>query len=271
MRIPVHHVADIKTTQSAEVTIVVGTGATFTEALRLAVTRLDGLGDVLILPSSLRRDDRFSAALRHQLRTYGVASHVVLPVNPVAELIRSRRKARGATWTTVPVMTPEGWRRSIELLARLLGALPVWSVTNIDAVSGSGPYVLDLLARYVHPLSRLRQLARRNRADAVVEVNLAVTLSRCVIGKQFGSFAIAGVTADRIAGELFALALAEEDLSTDRVVTGPWEDRVVQRATELELGAPIPQQISILPAGRFESPARAALERVASRIGVRTS
>jgi len=111
-------------------------------------------------------------------------------------------------------------------------------------------------------------LASSSRADDAVDVNLVVRISVSVIGKMVGSFAMVGVTSDPIAAELFAMALADEDLAVNRAVVGPWEDRVIQRATELELGVRIPQDLSISLAGEISQPAREAVERIVRRFGV---
>ena len=158
--------------------------------------------------------------------------------------------------------------QTIRIDARLLSGKPLWTVTDVDAVRGGGPFVLDLLARYVHPVSRFRFLGRQARADAVVDVNLAVHIATSVIGKEFGTFALVGMTSDPIAAELLALAIADEDLPPDHSVIGPWEDRVVQRATELELGVRIPRELSLSIIGAATVATHAVIERVSSRIGV---
>ncbi|MDQ3656821.1 MAG: hypothetical protein M3457_17320, partial [Chloroflexota bacterium] len=63
--------------------------------------------------------------------------------------------------------------------------------------------------------------------------------------------------------------LADEDLAPGRSVAGPWEDRVVQRATELEIGVQIPQHLGIDLVTAPGKAVRTALERVMARIGVR--
>jgi len=252
-------------------TIVIGSGSTLADAVRSALPVKDGVGDVLVLPSTLRRSDRVASAVRDVLRDRRVPSHVILPVNPIAELTRLGTKTSGSSWTTVAINPPDGAQRSIRLPDRLFGGGPLWTVTDVDAVSGSGPFVLDLLAMYLHPLSRLRNLATRARADAAVDANMAVSISLSVIGKDSGGVAIAAVTRDPVAAELFALALADENLPADRTVTGPWEDRVIQRATELELGARIPRDLSLVFLGTPNQSIRETIERISRRIGVATA
>ena len=248
-------------------TITIGTGPTWAEAAG-ALKLESGTEPVLILPSSLRRADPLASAVRHELRTIRVASHLLLPPNPATSLIGRATRSSGGAWRAVELQAPGFPPSWITIPARLNGPESVWSVTDVDAVGGTGPYVLDLVARYVHPRSRLRQLSSRRQSDAVVDVNLVAALSRCVVGKVLGDTTLVAMVNDPIAAELFALSLADEDLPRDRAVTGPWEDRVVQRATELELGVQIPQQIVLEPVTTVGSGVRTALERIMARIGV---
>lgn len=252
----------------ASSTVAIGTGATFTEALELAISGKIVPGKALVLPSSLRRTDQVAPVVRDYLRQANVVSYLDLPANPIAELTRLGSMAAGGSWTNVSIAPQDAASRSIRLPERLLCGIPLWTVTDIDAVSGRGPFVLDLLARYVHPMSRLRQLASRRRTDAVVDVNLAVRSSMSVVGKSFRNFMIVGATSDPVAAELFALALSDEDLPIDCAAIGPWEDRVIQRATELELGVRLPRDLHLFLAGAATLTAQEAVERVSNRIGV---
>lgn len=254
--------------RDAPVTITVSTGSTYAEAVSGFLDTMPGSGPVLILPASLRRTDPLADAVRQNLRMRQIASHLMLPLNPAATLIGRATRSHGVTWIDAEIRTPDVPATSIRLPARLNGPEAIWTVTDVDAIGGTGPYVLDLVARYAHPGTRLHQLASRRRSDAVVDVNLVVRPSRCVVGKAFGETFVVGVVNDPIAAELFALALADEDLAPGRSVTGPWEDRVVQRATELEIGVQIPQHLSIDLVTTPGAAVRTVLERVLARMGV---
>ena len=88
-----------------------------------------------------------------------------------------------------------------------------------------------------------------------------------MIGGHAGADYLLAATCDPVAAELFALALSEGVLGSDLAFTGPWEDPVVQRATELELGVVVPHQIELVIHGD-PGDAWATLERIAGRIGV---
>jgi len=254
--------------RDAPVTITVSAGSTYAEAVSGVLDTMPGSGPVLILPASLRRTDPLASAVRQELRASQVASHLMLPLNPAATLIGRATRSPSGAWIDAEIRAPDVPATSIRIPARLNGPEAIWTVTDVDAIGGTGPYMLDLVTRYAHPRTRLRQLASRRRSDAVVDVNLVVRPSRCVVGKAFGETVVVGVVNDPIAAELFALALADEDLAPGRSVTGPWEDRVVQRATELEIGVQIPQHLSIDLVTTPGTAVRTVLERVLARIGV---
>lgn len=253
--------------RDAPVTITISTGSTYAEAVSDVLGTMSGSGPVLILPASLRRTDPLAGTVRQELRANQIASHLILPTNPAA-LIGQVRRSSEERWLEVELRAPDVPPMSITIPARLQGPESIWSVTDVDAVGGTGPYVLDLVARYAHPRTRIRQLASRRRSDAVVDVNLVVRPMRCVVGKAFGDTVVVGIVNDPIAAELFALALADEDLSPAHAVAGPWEDRVVQRATELEIGVQIPQHLGIDLVTASGVAVRTVLERVMARIGV---
>ncbi|MBA3377328.1 MAG: hypothetical protein H0T93_00445, partial [Chloroflexia bacterium] len=129
------------------VAITIATGATWAEAIG-ALKLESGKTPVLILPSSLRRTDRLASAVRHQLRLAGIASHLVLPANPASALIGQVRRSTQGRWLEVELRAPGVSPSWITIPARLNGPESIWTITDVDAVGGTGPYVLDLLARY---------------------------------------------------------------------------------------------------------------------------
>lgn len=255
-------------TQDCQVTIRIAAGSSYPEAVGAALPVDSVAGPVLILPASLQRTDPLASAVRDELRSRRLASHLLLPSNPVAALIGRSHRSPGGSWVEVVLRVPGVPPTTLTIPSRLQGHEPIWTVTDVDAVGGTGPYVLDLAARYAHPLTRLRQLASHRRSDAAADFNLAVRPSRCVVGKRIGETVVVGIVDDPIAAELFALALADEDLGLAKAVTGPWEDRVVQRATELDVGIQIPRHLTVELATIPDTVLRTALERVMARIGV---
>ena len=134
----------------------------------------------------------------------------------------------------------------MRLPASLLDATRLICVVDLDRVAKTGPFVLDLLARYVSPVDRLRIIASRERSVLVTEVNLAQRIDSIVISRMVDGQRVNVVTSDLVAGELSALTLSEMVVGGQRQWQTPWEDAVVQRATELELGARIPNDIRVI-------------------------
>ncbi len=220
----------------------------------------------LFLPSSLDREDHLVRALRRQLRTLSVASSVVVPQHPVlAAAVRTG-------WRAVEISPLDKAAREVLLPARLLAGDRIVYATHVDTVARRGPFQLDLLSRYVHPRGRIRQLVDPDRAGLAAEVNLAIRPEWSAIGWS-GSLGIVAATRDMIAGELLALCMAERLFDRTTEFSSPWEDRVVQRATELELGARTPDDIRIRVAGDAANASgelAVIVDEIRQRIGIGT-
>lgn len=220
-------------------------------------------GEVTILPSSLDRRDRVLAATRTVLRASGGTSRVLLPLNPIAAL------GRQGEWSEVKIEVPDAGPRRVRLPSALIAADTLWTVTDVDAVSGRGPYALDLIARYLTPIDRLRLLGGSTRS-ATAEVTLARRPDFCLVTRVIAGGHLLVATTDVVAAELMALALVDEDLLQEHRLTGPWEDDLVQRATELDLGVRLPQEIRVDVVGDMPEAVSSTVARVLSRIGIIT-
>lgn len=221
----------------------------------------------LLLPSSLDRGDALVHAIRRELRAQGSSSSVAVPRPPFRFVTRTLPGKR-SEWRAAGLLLPDAPGRDVLLPSRLLAGEAVLYVTHVNAVARTGPFQLDLLTRYVHPRLRIRQVIDPDRAARAVETNLAMRPAWSVIGGDVPP-GIVVVTRDLIVGELIALCLAERFFDRGTEFANPWEDRVVQRATELELGAATPGEIRIeLAAGEASATARAIVDFVQERIGI---
>ncbi|MGB3330170.1 MAG: hypothetical protein WBA46_14510, partial [Thermomicrobiales bacterium] len=158
----------------------------------------------------------------------------------------------------------------LALPAGLVDADAVVVACDLDRVASRGPLVLDLAASYLSPQTRMRLHAQRGRLAAAAEVNLAIPLAGAILGVTFGGERWYLGSPDPIASELAALALAEQALDAERAVVGPWEDPLVQRSTELQLGGLLPSalDISISPGCADETGAQAIVGLLRRRLGV---
>lgn len=230
-------------------TILVFSGPTMAEAAGGAVEHIVSSlqAPFLLLPSSLDRRDALVHALKCGLRDRGRPSSVAVPAHPL-RLLTGMFAAKRSEWRAADLSLPDGPDREVLLPIRLLAENAVLYVTHVNVVARTGPFQLDLLSRYAHSRHRIRQVVDPDRAGLAAETNLAMLPGWCVVGCDVPPGVIA-ITRDLIAGELFALCLAERFFDRHTEFSSPWEDRVVQRATELELGARTPGDIRIEIAG----------------------
>ena len=213
----------------------------------------------LLVPSTGETGDMLLNVMSDALRAVEVIPGVLVPADGPRALMR-------AAWTSVEISAPDLPRRRVRIASGLVGKAP-WIICDVDAVAGTGPFVLDVVSRYLHPFDRLRLLADRERERAAADLNLAIRPAWNVIGGHAGAGYLIAATRDPVAAELFALAISEHKLGPEVGYTGPWEDPVVQRATELELGVVIPHQIALTVHGD-PGDSGAVLARIADRIGV---
>jgi hypothetical protein len=173
----------------------------------------------------------------------------------------------GPQWRHLPLSRPDARLAEVSLPATVVAARSRVALAAVQP-DGTAPIALDLLARYAHPRLRLLLRTAWEREALAAELNLVCRLDLLVISGALAGVYVAAVTGDRIAAELVGLALREDPMVAEREMSGPWEDTLVQRATELNLGVRLPSQLRLhqppdLPAG-----VAAALDRIRLRLGV---
>ncbi|MGB3306854.1 MAG: hypothetical protein WBA63_11765 [Thermomicrobiales bacterium] len=228
-------------------------------------------GKTTLLPSSLDANDPVARQAAGNLRAQGAEAVIVPPPGMRTRLTSFlRAPAQHAAWTRIPLTRRDTALQQVTLPAQLAGAPSRIMVCDLDRVAARGPFILDLLAHYTHPRDRLRLLASGQRSQSVAEVNLALTPSPALIAVTYGGASLVAITGDPVAAELLALALAELKVGRDVSYTGPWEDEVVQRATELDLGVHYPGEIGLVweVAPDLVSPTRALREHIVLRLGL---
>lgn len=226
-------------------------------------------GEVVILPSSLEADDPVAETVSRHLPE-AATPQIVTPMSGAAARRAFFMPTVLGDWRDVPV-TVAGARVDSTLLPKTMPAA-CHRIISVDVVEVArhGPFVLDVMARYVHPRQRLRLVTDRARPELAAEVASAALPSLSVIRLSLPEGTLLAVSNDIIAAELVALALSERCIGSARSFTGPWEDAVVQRATELELGVLIPAGIRLQPTGTSarEAWADALIEHIRIRLGI---
>lgn len=182
--------------------------------------------------------------------------------DPVAREVAEARLHEGrSSRICVP-----SWRSRFQdgIDRRLLEAAARVAVVDLDTARPGGPFVLDLPSHYCSPLRRARLLASPERGGRVVALHRDVPVAAAVFRAGHGIWL---GTTDMIAAELVALALVTwaEGPPGDRQT--PWEDELVQRATEIDLGARVPTEIrvSVAPECHLRS-----IERLLTALHLRT-
>lgn len=211
-----------------------------------------GSQPLLLAPSTMRADDRLVGLVREQL--------------PSARALVPRRMTR---YRRVSIDTPGAKLGAIRLPEAILAPGMLVCVADLDRLPPSGPFALDLLARFVSPLDRIRLLASRERSGLVAEVNLARRFDRVILATTLRGERMWLATDDMVTGELTALALSESQLPANRERVNPWEDEVVQRATDFALGARYPGDIRAhVAAGANDRVMNDLLAALQLRIGI---
>lgn len=244
-----------------------GTGADETCAVSaaLAAATAAGLLEGLSPPAVLLRSrgaplsGRLGQTVMAFLHTTGLASASIEPP--------SLRALRRSSWRRQLLERPDVRLAAVTLLSSIVDAatrIALISIRPDDAAAS----VLNLLTRYAHPRLRLVLAASRERDALAAELNLACRLDLLVITGPIGHVHVAAVTRDRIAAELFGLALHDEPLLGSHELAGPWEDALVQRATELDLGVAVPSQLRVHHPPDVSGSVSEALNRIRLRLGV---
>lgn len=226
-------------------------------------------GDTVVLPSSLDAADPVAEEVLAHLPD-GADGRVVVPVSGAA----ARRAFLSPTvlgqWRDIPVLATGSKMQTAVMPAPIATAEHRVVAVDVVEVARHGPFVLDVAARYAHPRQRVRLVADAARGELAADIASAVRVDLNVVSLTLREGTFLAATTDPIAAELVALALSERCLGTTRAFTGPWEDAVVQRATELELGVLLPSRIRLVTAGgaAHEPWADEIAEHVRRRLGI---
>lgn len=226
-------------------------------------------GPVAILPSSMDPKDPFismvNAALPEDTHPF-----TGVPVSGAAARRAFLTPTVIGRWIDRPVKVESATVSSVTWPQDIAQAQHRTVVTDVVEVARKGPFVLDLPARFIHPRQRMKLLASGERESLAAEVASAFPLDLSVLYMSHREGVVLAVTTDPIAAELTALAMSELCTGAPRSFTGPWEDPVVQRATELEMGVLLPNRIRIISDGpnRADHWAQRVVEHIHLRLGV---
>lgn len=183
---------------------------------------------------------------------------------------------RSSHWTEVDIDASAQRLRTLKMPANLIDAQRLIAVNDLRAIGELRPIVaIGLWAMFAHPIVRTGARFAGTRDGLTAEIALAVHPDRYIVIERDRENELVFVieTADPIAADLVSLSLRQRRHRAH--AAGPWEDPLVQAATELDLGVRTFDQLDIdaalSPALSSErrNAAHAALREAAVSIGVR--
>lgn len=229
-------------------------------------------GEVAVLPSSLDAKDPFVQSVLAELPEV-TQPFVLLPVSGAAARRAFLTPNVIGRWIDRPVRLDEAAHLTVTWPQDLAQANHRIIVTDVVEIARKGPFILDLAARYIHPRQRMRFLSSSQRESQAAEIASGLSIDLIVVYLAQREGVVMAVTTDMIAAELTAIAMSELCVGAPRSFTGPWEDSVVQRATELEMGAVLPDRMKLI----LDGPARSAAwsqriyDHIRLRLAIRTA
>lgn len=161
----------------------------------------------------------------------------------------------------------------VEIPAALAAPGTLLGTVRVPATTRRPALAIDLWTRFVRPWHRLAARLDDPRHSLAADLALAFSPALLLLDVPWHDPPLLISSPDMVGAELAGLALRRLDERAQEELPGPWEDPLVQRATELGLGARWPDELEIAVAPRnglsTESAAVAAsAQRIAELLGV---
>lgn len=212
--------------------------------IRAALTTTTVGGAVVVAAASreLLTDGGSARSVAQELKRAGTNIRAIAPAESVAGAwLRSRATA----WSAVDVSSKASRLDRVWLPSALVESPAVVAVNQLRPAGHTAvPISIGMWATFAHPRQRTGARLSNDRDGLTAEVALAIKPALILISAEWNATPILLAANDVIAAEVAGLALLQRLRSTDDEPIGPWEHPLVQRATELELGALTPGQIS---------------------------
>jgi len=238
-----------------------------------------GSGIRLVLPTRHPSPSTASdlvTPFRSALATAGLTVEVVRPAGLSPRYWSSTGRALGE-WREVP-LAPDSLFPRATLPSRLVDSDNLVLLNDLRDEKELRPVIaLGVWKRYLHPKQRLLVELASHRTPVDAEIAAVIRPAATVLAASGNSYALLIFTADPLAAELIGLAIHWATSFSEAETTGPWEDAIVQRATELGSEIRLPRDLS-LEWRRAEEPAAPDPElfaslarRVEQRLGIPSS
>ncbi len=226
-------------------------------------------GPILILPSAPGALDAALTLARLIREKHPAAGVHVLPA-PTG--IAAARPFRRGDWVAVDVSARGGRYDRVVIPRDLAEAGSLCVVSPVPVPRDRSLLAIGALAQRAHPRHAVPARLDRGRLGVAADIALVFAPKLVLVAGEVAGRPVAVATSDLIAAELVGLALGREGDDGDEA--GPWEDPLVQRATELNLGVRLPAQIDLRPVwvgpgwGLGEAALRALVDRIRLRLGI---
>lgn len=205
--------------------------------------------------------DRWSTTALSVLQDAAPAASIAIHrvPGPLATIRRSVVSARGG-W--IDHALPQGAEHftRVSIPADIAGAALYLAIDTAGHASA-----LETLAAYTRPRQAVAARLDRRRLGLAAELAAPLMPRLILLHALLGRRHLVAATADRVAAELVYLALRQDGADDDTHRIGPWEDRLVQRATELDLGVHLPSELAIVVASDDASTGMGGEELVLAR------
>jgi hypothetical protein len=160
---------------------------------------------------------------------------------------------------------------TVWLPASIVNAGTLVAVNDLSQSKEERPVVaIGVWSRFAGWRERLGTFAAKPEQALAADVALAVRPSLILLAANWRGMTVVIATSDVIAAELVGLAVIRARGSAAADEIGPWQDELVQRATEFELGVRLPDRLALrlVKGSTASNDAAELLEDVAVRLGV---
>jgi hypothetical protein len=199
----------------------------------------------------------------------------LLTPSSLRSLAWASRRTESPPWTSLPLTHLSDTLPHAILPTRLISATSIVLLVDVRQADSPRPALaLGSWREFLHPKQRLLLALAARRLVVDPEIAALIQPRAIMLIHAWDQGFLVQVCPDRIASELLGLAIHQATRCPAALSTGPWEDPIIQRATELDLGIRLPTDLIIewrwLGPGDQKDEDRSVelAEMVASRLGV---
>jgi len=219
---------------------------------------------------------RFGRSVQSWLASrFGAGAITMISPPPLTAMTWQRVRHRTAPSLTVDLRLHNSRLSAVRLHRDIVDAGTLIAVNDLTGEKGSRPTIaLGIWGRYTDVRDRLGYRLSAADRGAAAEIALAVRPRWVIVADRWQGSFVAFVTDDQIVAELAGLALKQIKEGELAEPIGPWEDQLVQRATELGLGVRLPSEIAVrgyVGSGRTSASREAVMllvDAIALKLGV---